>query len=224
MTVKMYVDTRGYHYSDSAPHSPLDQQVPNVDVTYAGLLTTTPVDPATLRTSLFSAKQAAGLLKKTTGWLAGAATAALLLAAHHAHAEVAACFFQASAGALTPCIGVAPYVDPATTWQYSTGGTAITTNTSTVLQAAGAAGLRNYLVALTCDNSGTGVATELQVLDGTTVIWDGFIGAASATLNDPHLPVSFPIPLRGTAATSMSLKTVTNAASLWCSAQGYQAP
>jgi hypothetical protein len=114
-------------------------------------------------------------------------------------------------------------VPASSTWQYSTAGTAITTNTSATLQAAQAANVRNYLASFSCDNSGSGAATELQILDGSTVIYDGFIGAASATLNVPHLAVSFPIPLRGSAATAMSLKVVTTSASLWCSAQGYAA-
>lgn len=118
---------------------------------------------------------------------------------------------------------VIPYSIPEVTWFYSTNGTAITTNTTTTLQAAQAAGVRNYLTGISCDNSGTGAATELQILDGAAVIFDGFIGAASATLNDPHWAVTFPIPLRGSAATAMSLKTVTTGASLWCAAQGYAA-
>ena len=118
---------------------------------------------------------------------------------------------------------VVPYSIPEATWQWSTNGTAITTNTTTTLQAAQAATVRNYLAALTCDNSGTGAATELQILDGSTVIYDGFIGAASATLNAPHFTVTFPVPLRGTAATAMSLKTLTTGAALYCSAQGYAA-
>ena len=120
-------------------------------------------------------------------------------------------------------VPVTPYSIPEVTWQYSTNGTAITTNTSTTLQAAQAASVRNYLAAFSCDNTGTGVATELQILDGSTVIYDGYIGAASATLNNPHLTVTFPVPLRGTAATAMSLKTLTTGAALYCSAQGYAA-
>jgi len=118
---------------------------------------------------------------------------------------------------------VVPYSIPEKTWFYSTSGTAITTNTTTTLQAAQASGIRNYLAALSCDNTGTGAATELQVLDGSTVIYDGFIGAASTTLNDPHFTVLFPVPLQGTAATAMNLKTVTTGAALYCSAQGFAA-
>lgn len=112
-----------------------------------------------------------------------------------------------------------PYASPETTWQYSTNGTPITTATTTTLQAAQAAGVRNYLVGLQCFNSNT-TGTEVQVLDGASVIWDGYVGPNT---NNGFPYLNFSIPLRGTAATAMSLKTLTTAASLYCSAQGYAA-
>ena len=116
-----------------------------------------------------------------------------------------------------------PYSIPETTWQYSTAGTPITTATTTQLNAAGAANVRNYITGIQCDNTGA-LGTEVQILDGATVIWDRQIGAvASAQPGQITLP-SGGIPLRGSAATAISLKTVSGTTiSLLCSVQGYQA-
>lgn len=116
-----------------------------------------------------------------------------------------------------------PYSPPEMTWQYSTNGTPITSATTTLLNAAGAAGVRNYITGIQCDNTGA-LGTEVQILDGAAVIWDRQIGAvASAQPGQISLP-SGGIPLRGTAATAISLKTVSGTTiSLLCSVQGYQA-
>lgn len=116
---------------------------------------------------------------------------------------------------------VLPYSIPETTWQYSTAGTPITTAVTTQIVAAGAATVRNYLAALSCDNT---VATggEIQILDGATVIFDAFMQSTGIAGGGDSINITFPIPLRGTAATAMSLKTLATTA-LYCSAQGYQA-
>jgi hypothetical protein len=114
-----------------------------------------------------------------------------------------------------------PYSAPELTWQYSTAGAPITSATTTQIQAAGAASVRNYLAGLTITNTGA-AGTEVQILDGATVIWDGYVGASTTAASVVN--VVFNVPIRGSAATAMSIKTVSGATiSLYVSAQGYQA-
>lgn len=114
---------------------------------------------------------------------------------------------------------VVPDSIPEMTWQYSTAGTPITTATTTVIQVAGATGVRNYLGSLQISNTGA-AATEIQILDGAAIIWDGQLGASVGMVP----PITFKPPLRGSTATSMSIKTVSGVTiSVTASAQGYQA-
>lgn len=114
-----------------------------------------------------------------------------------------------------------PYSAPELTLQYSTNGTPITTNTSTAIFAAAGANVRNYMTGIYLANSSATTGTEIQILDGTTVIYDGYLGATTTSLcllND-----DFETPLRGSANTAMNLKTLTTGASIYASAQGYKA-
>ena len=112
-----------------------------------------------------------------------------------------------------------PYGSAEYDWQYSTAGTPITTATTVALQAAGGANMRNYCTAIQYQNTGT-TATEIQILDGSTVVWDGY---ASASMSLPAT-IEFPTPIHGTAVTAMNLKVVTAGANLIVSAQGYVSP
>jgi hypothetical protein len=109
--------------------------------------------------------------------------------------------------------------EPGTYQQANTNGTPVTTATTAQLFPAAGAGLRNYLVNLHVFNTGA-AGTGIQILDGATVIWDGQIGA-----NGQALIHFIGTPLRGTANTAMSIKTVLGTTiSVNYSAQGYVAP
>ncbi len=104
---------------------------------------------------------------------------------------------------------------PETDWQYT--GT-LTTTTAAAAKTAGAAGIRNYVAAIQYQNTGA-TATTVIVLDGATAI---------ATLHAPanmSLPaaVTFPVPLKGTAATALNVNCGTAGASVLMNVQGFQA-
>jgi hypothetical protein len=98
----------------------------------------------------------------------------------------------------------------------SSAGTPITTATSVQMLAAAGAGLY-YHVWVHFLNLGN-TATEVQILDGSTVIYDSGAVANGGGLNDP-----VPIPLIGSANTALSIKTLTAGASLVWNVRGYSA-
>ncbi len=96
---------------------------------------------------------------------------------------------------------------------------AIVDTTNTSLIAAGAAGVRNYLTSLTVINSHATVSTVVEIRDGpTTVIHRGYALAAGG-----GYAITFPTPLRGTAATALTVSCITTGASVYVSASGYRA-
>ena len=115
---------------------------------------------------------------------------------------------------------VLPYAHTANTWQWSTAGTAITGTTAAVMKTAPTDGRRNYLTALQVYNSAAAVNSEVQVLDGATVIWDGFFTVGTI---GQGLTVVFPVPLRASVGNALSLKMVTTSTSTYASAQGFVA-
>jgi len=96
----------------------------------------------------------------------------------------------------------------------SSAGTPITTATTVQMLAAAGAGLY-YHVWVHFLNLGN-TATEVQILDGSTVIYDSGAVANGGGLNDP-----VPIPLIGSANTALSIKTLTAGASLVWNVRGY---
>lgn len=115
-----------------------------------------------------------------------------------------------------------PYSVSEATWGYScpVGGIANST-TAVVIKTAAGSGVRNYLNSLVISTDTLGAATEFVVLDGSTAIH-------RFKLQTTALPVQniiFPVPLRGTANTSMSIQTVTAVTGgVYCCANGYSAP
>lgn len=94
----------------------------------------------------------------------------------------------------------------------------ITSSTAAVaLNAAGAAGIRNYCTGVQLTNS-SATATGVSILDGSTVIWQGWL---PASMNQPMV-VPFLTPLHGTAVTAMNIECSVSVASVYYSAQGYQ--
>lgn len=117
-----------------------------------------------------------------------------------------------------------PYAMPETDWQATSGLTPLATTTSTAVRAAGAAGVRNYVTAIQLFNNSATVSTNVAILDGATVLWAGWLPATTASLPVVPVNITFPTPLRGTAATAVNIQLGTTSASVFWNAQGYQAP
>lgn len=113
---------------------------------------------------------------------------------------------------------VRPFSIPELDWQYQAA-TPVAVTTDQVMKAAGATGIRNYLTGLQMKNT-SATATEVVVKDGSTVIWRGHL---SASMTSAEI-IQFHTPLRGTAATALNFACITAGASVYVSAQGYQAP
>jgi hypothetical protein len=94
--------------------------------------------------------------------------------------------------------------------------TAITGTGDTPIITAGAAGVRNYITSATFVNT-SATATEIQIKDGTTIIWRGWLPANGG------LTVTFPTPLRSTAATAINVACVTTATNTFATLTGYRA-
>lgn len=111
-----------------------------------------------------------------------------------------------------------PYNIPEVSWQYATPiASPITGTTATAIKAAAAAGIRNYVTGFTAYNN-SATASIITIQDGATVIYTDYLPANGA------VRVTFPVPLRGTAATAMNVVLNTTATSTFVSAQGYTAP
>jgi hypothetical protein len=121
-------------------------------------------------------------------------------------------FYTTMHGALV----VREHCIPEASWSYAG---VQTTTTATAAKAAGAAGIRNYVNGFQFQNTNA-TATEIQILDGVTVIWKGY---ASANMAMP-VNITFDQPLRGTAATALNVNAVTTGANVYINVQGYQAP
>lgn len=93
---------------------------------------------------------------------------------------------------------------------------AITTTSDTLIIAAGAAGVRNFITSANWVNT-SATPTEVQIKDGATIIWRGWLAANS------NLYVQFPTPLRGTAATAVNATCVTTATNTFCTLTGFRA-
>lgn len=113
---------------------------------------------------------------------------------------------------------IKPYAIPEADWSFATAA-AITVNTDTIVKAAGAAGIRNYVTGVQLQNTGA-TATEVVVKDGSAVLWRGFLPATMPGIAD----INFATPLKGTAATAVNFACITTAANVYANVQGYQAP
>ncbi len=99
----------------------------------------------------------------------------------------------------------------------ATGG--IINTTPVAIAAAGGAGVRNYLAAIQYMNSAA-TASEIEIRDGSTVIWRGYVPASMTVAAS----FTFPVPLRGTANTALNVALLTTATATRVSAQGYTSP
>lgn len=112
-----------------------------------------------------------------------------------------------------------PFTVPASRWQYAGATGGIVNTTAVPIAVAGATGIRNYVAACQFFNSAA-TASEIEIRDGSTVIWRGYVAASMVA---PEL-VTFPVPLRGTAATAMNVAMGTTATATRVSCQGYASP
>jgi hypothetical protein len=108
-----------------------------------------------------------------------------------------------------------PYGYSAWTYDVATGGIQDTTAVDLV---AAASGKKHYLRALQFINYDASVSTEVEILDGASVIWRGYAPAVSV---GGMVSVVFPIPLESTAGNALKVKAATTSAQLIVSAQGY---
>lgn len=117
-----------------------------------------------------------------------------------------------------------PYADSASSWQATSGVTALATTTSTAMKTAAGAGVRNYLTSLSVVNSSATVSTTVTVLDGATVIWTGYLPALAASQASAPVFITFPVALRGTANTAMNIQLGTAGAAVYWASNGYTGP
>jgi hypothetical protein len=112
---------------------------------------------------------------------------------------------------------VAPYALPET---LVTGCTAAITGTSdTAVIASAGTGVRNYVTSVLVTNSHATVNTVVEIKDGSTVIWRGYAQCLGG-----GFACTFPVPLRGTAATAINAANITTGSNTYVSVSGYQAP
>lgn len=108
-----------------------------------------------------------------------------------------------------------PYQNPA----YFVNGTtaAITDTTSTSVIASAGGSLRNYITQCTVSNSHATVGTFVKILDGSTIINEGYAAAVGGGYT-----ATFPTPLRGTAATAVNAQPVTTGSNVIVSCSGFK--
>lgn len=155
--------------------------------------------------------------------LAVACVASLMTAAPPAFAQTAMVLYGGPTGSKVSVKEASPlptltqpFVVPASRFNYA-GATGGIVNTTAVPIVAAAAGLRNYVAAVQYFNSAA-VASELEIRDGSTVIFRGY---APASMTQP-VNIVFSVPLRGSVNTAMNVAMATTATATRVSAQGYQ--
>lgn len=109
-----------------------------------------------------------------------------------------------------------PFAVPASRWQYAGATGGIVNTTAVALNAAAGAGIRNYVTSVQYFNSAA-VASEIEIRDGSTVIWRGYVPASMTA----PVAVQFASPLRGSANTAVNVALATTATATRVSAQGY---
>lgn len=112
---------------------------------------------------------------------------------------------------------VLPYANPENFVSASTAAITDTTSTSVIASAGGS--LRNYITSVIVTNSHATVGTFVKITDGSggTVLWQGYAAAAGGGFT-----MSFPTPLRGSAATAIHAVCVTTGANVIVAAAGYK--
>ena len=107
-----------------------------------------------------------------------------------------------------------PYANPE---NFVSGTTAaITDTTRTALIASQGGSLRTYITQLTVTNSHATVGTMVKLEDNTTTIYQAYAPPGGGFV------ITFPVPLKGTAATAWNISPVTTGASIIANASGYK--
>ena len=70
-------------------------------------------------------------------------------------------------------------------------------------------------------NTSATVSTNISILDGSTVIWTGYVPAMTTALVLVPNQVEFRTPLKGTAATALNIQCGTTGASVYYNVQGF---
>ena len=110
-----------------------------------------------------------------------------------------------------------PYCNPEQSEQYTSGNVLITAATTTQIFAAAGAGIRHYITSMSYHNTNA-QASGFYILDGATII---FAGTAIANQVDATI-LTFPVPLKGTANTALSLQTLVDGISFKINVQGFK--
>lgn len=110
---------------------------------------------------------------------------------------------------------VLPYANPENFVNGTTAAITDTTSTSVIASAGGS--LRNYITSIIVTNSHATVGTFVKILDGASIIWEGYAAAAGGGFTS-----HFPTPLKGTAATAINAQAVTTGANFIVSCAGYK--
>lgn len=110
---------------------------------------------------------------------------------------------------------VMPYANTENFVQGVTAAITDTTSTSVIASAGGA--LRNYITHCSISNSHATVGTFVKILDGSTIIDEIFAAAGGGGAS-----LTYPVPLRGTAATAINAQPVTTGANVIVGCNGYK--
>lgn len=109
-----------------------------------------------------------------------------------------------------------------TDFSATSGVTPLAVATPTLVKAAGTTGIKNYVTSAQFYNTSATVSTTVSILDGSTILWTGFLPATTAALPVVAVEVEFLSPLRGTAATTLNIQLGTTLASVYYNLQGFQ--
>jgi hypothetical protein len=106
-------------------------------------------------------------------------------------------------------------------WKYTAASGGITDTTPVAIKAAAGVRQYNYITSLQLMNADAAVATEVELLDGSTVIWRGYLPMLAASTAPVPVDFKFNPPLVGSNNTALNVKVVTTSAQVYVNAQGY---
>jgi hypothetical protein len=112
----------------------------------------------------------------------------------------------------------------ADSWFYAAASGGIADDQVVALKAAAGANMANYLTQIDLMNADASVATEVEIRDGTTVIWRSFLPAMAANTTPVINPITFNPPLRSSPNAALNIKCATTSAVVYANARGYSAP